>query len=180
MNDKFMKEMELVWGKSQKMIDFCVKESFEVIELESGHIYSIDKPRIETTFCFGCGQFGSATDEEMEFASERERNVHKFENFRNSNIESNFGNLIKELEDECGYIIKYTGGSNLVSIINKRSFNFEWAIENNKIVAMMTKSDKEKLREALNRAIARFDKRLQTYWKKYKDTKLKTWTYITD
>ena len=64
----------------------------------------------------------------------------------------------------------------VVNIINERIL---W---NSKeyIVADITESDRVKIKDALNRAIARFDKRLNAYWKKYKDTKLKTWTYITD
>lgn len=176
MNDKFMKEMELVWGNDQSMIDFCIKECFEVVELDNDYIIDIKKPRIQTTFCFGCGQFGNATDEEMEFASMRERNIHQFDNFRKANIEHNFGLLMERVENGKHYMIKFHNGNKLVQIINERVL---WNPKEY-IVAEITESDRIKIREALNRAIARFDKRLKTYWNRYKDTKLKTWTYITD
>lgn len=178
--DKFDAEMKLVWGNSQKMINHCTKKAFDVVGLESGHVFVIDKPSIETRFCFGCGQFGSATDEEMNNASERQRAIHKFENFKNENIKGAFGRVLKEIENGYGYYIEYQGGKQLVGIVCKNERCLDWMIENNRIVALMTDNDRIAIKSAVDKAIKRFEKRLETYWKKYKDTKLNTWTYIVD
>jgi hypothetical protein len=178
-NEKFVAEINRVW-KSPKMRDYCIKKAFDVVELESGHIFVIEKPSIETRFCFGCGQFGNATDDEMANASERRRDIHKFENFKKANIESAFGRILKEIKDGYGYFVEYDGGKDLVGIIRKNDGNFDWFNDNNKIVALMTETDRVNLMEAVNKAIKRFENRLETYWKKYQDTKLTTWTYIVD
>ena len=179
-NEKFNAEMKRVWGNDKSMVDYWHKKTFDVVELESGHIFTIDKPSIETRFCFGCGQFGNATDEEMNNASERQRAIHKFDNFKKANIESAFGRILKEIKDGYGYFVEYDGGKDLVGIIRKNECNFDWYKDNNKIVALMTETDRVNLMEAVNKAIKRFEKRLETYWKKYQDTKLTTWTYIVD
>ena len=122
MNEKFLKEMELVWGNDQSMIDFCVKGVFEVVELDNDYILAIKKPRIETTFCFGCGQFGNATDEEMKEASNEELNIHKFENFRKANMDHNFGRLKDDVENGKHYMIEFTTETNLLILSMKEYF----------------------------------------------------------
>lgn len=42
-----------VWGADSRMVDFCVNEAAEMIELPSGGIITVDKQKIETHFCFG-------------------------------------------------------------------------------------------------------------------------------
>ena len=178
--ERFNAEMKRIWGNDQKMIDFCTKKVFELVELSSEHIFVLDKPTIVTSFCFGYGQFGNSTDEEMESASERCRNAHKFESFKKANIEYNFGRILRQIENGYCYIVKYDCGQDVVSILLEYDHNTDWAIANNKVVAFMTDDDRIKIKEAVNRSIAKFEKRLTTYWKKYQDTKLTTWTYLVD
>ena len=178
-NEKFIAEINRIWT-DRKMREYCINKAFDVVELESGHIFVIEKPSIETRFCFGCGQFGNATDEEMNDASESRMAIHKFENFKRANVEQAFGRIVDDINDGYGYFVEYTGGKDIVGIIRKNEGNFEWYNDNNKIVALMTEIDRINLQNAVNKAIKRFEKRLETYWKKYQDTKLTTWTYIVD
>jgi hypothetical protein len=179
-NEKFVEEVNMVWGNDKSMVDYCHKKTFDVVELESGHIFTIEKPHIETRFCFGCGMYGTATDEEIGGAIEEKKEIHKFENFKRENINKSFGSLIDAINDGVGYAMMYERGKYMVGIVTENDYNFDWLQRNNKIVALMTETDRINIQDAVNKAIKRFEKRLETYWKKYQDTKLKTWTYIVD
>ena len=175
-NAKFMEELKLVWGKNQDMIDYCIKEAFEIVELDNGFIFDIKKPRIETSFCYGYGQFGMSTVDEEEGASEKARAVREFENFKNANIKDNFESLLKRIEKGNYYMVQYTGGKNLVGIANQSSWHFDMK----DVVGEITDNDRAKIKEACDRAIKRFEKRLETYWKRYGSSKLRVWTYLVD
>jgi hypothetical protein len=47
---------------NQEMIDYCVNDCEYVVPLENGGILEINKPRIETRFCFGYGYCGMSTE----------------------------------------------------------------------------------------------------------------------
>ena len=172
-NKKFIQEMKRVWGNNQDMIDFCVKDAFEIVELDNGLIFQISTPRMETSFCFGYGQFGMSTVDEEEWASEKARAIREFENFKNANIKSNFDWLLKQIEEGRYYVVLFDGGKNLVSIAS-------WHFDINKTAGQITDNDRKKLKEAYERAVKRFEKRLETYWKRYGASKLKVWTYLVD
>lgn len=62
MNDKarqkelrslYYEEMLRCWHGTVKMATFCTKEAARIIETTDGHYITIDKPRIQTDFCFG-------------------------------------------------------------------------------------------------------------------------------
>lgn len=175
-NDKFVEEMKRVWGNNQGMIDYCIKDAFEIVELDNGLIFQISKPRMETSFCFGYGQFGMSTVDEEEGASEKARAVREFENFKNANIKSNFDWLLKRIEEGRYYVVEFDGGKNLVGIADENSWHFDI----NKTAGQITDNDRKKLKDAYERAVKRFEKRLETYWKRYGASKLKVWTYLVD
>ncbi len=39
-----------VWTTSQKMVDYCIKNTARIVELEGGGLVAIEKPRIKNTF----------------------------------------------------------------------------------------------------------------------------------
>jgi len=41
------------WNNDERMTNYCTNKVARFVRLKSGHILAIDKPRIETRFCFG-------------------------------------------------------------------------------------------------------------------------------
>ena len=180
MNSKFESEMINVWGNNSNMIDFCTKKVDEIVELENGFIYVIEKPSIETSFCFGHGQFGISTDEEEQFASEKARQAKQFDAFKESNLKSAFGRYDRDLKYGKYFIFQYDKGQFIVTIIRSNDSLVDRFIESNKVVGELTENDKKAISEAFERSKKRFEKRLNTYWKRYGASKLKVWTYLVD
>lgn len=62
--EEYRAELAKVWKHSTKMIDFCEKEADEIVKI-NGYLVPMEKPRIETSFCFGYGFCGMSTEEEQ-------------------------------------------------------------------------------------------------------------------
>lgn len=45
--------LESIWKSDEKMVDWCVKNTYWYVELPNGMIIPISKKNIETRFCFG-------------------------------------------------------------------------------------------------------------------------------
>ena len=50
--ENYLQEYNKVWGNRPHMIDYERKETAYIVELKDG-FYQIEKPRINTHFCFG-------------------------------------------------------------------------------------------------------------------------------
>lgn len=184
MNEKFFSELERVWGKDSKMIDYCQKTASAIIDLADNDFYVIDKPTIETHFCFGYGLNGVSTQEDYERAADCEQAARTNEQYF---IDEN----LKELRDyitgleNCLYYphrhkvykrVKYIGGRDQKDLIFCRS----WETPYNKEAVLLSPDEIKAIIEAYQNEVAKFEKRLKTYLKRYGTKKLKTWTYLVD
>ena len=68
-SERLENELKKVWGSNQKMIDHCLKQADEVIEFYDA-IVTLDKPFIQTDYCFGYGQCLLTDEEEEKIANE--------------------------------------------------------------------------------------------------------------
>lgn len=57
------------WGEDNHMIDYCMKECSSVLDFDRGQRIVFDKPRIQTSFCYGHGFCGISTEEDEDRAS---------------------------------------------------------------------------------------------------------------
>ena len=174
---------------NQEMIDYCVNDCEYVVPLENGGILEINKPRIETRFCFGYGYCGMSTEEEEKNASDAARDTKEHsdyflsENLDRSNIDRDL-KLLKEgrletYETPRVAVMKKDPNSNIWYYFFKSEYDIGHD-DDAKNIVRLTRKDKFELQRGLEIVRNSFLKRLNTYLKKYGTSKLHTWTYLSD
>ena len=178
-----------VW-QDEKMQEYARKSTAYVVELTNGDIIALDKPRIETRFCFGHGYCGRTTEEDEERAyNMAEYAATNQEYFINENIKG-LNEQIEQLKDDSlkGYTFTaYSGQPEKSKLKNYTLARFCYTPEYNpayyanlKDLKEITMEDRERIAAGLEKVKADFIKRLNTYLKKYGLTKVHTWTYLAD
>jgi hypothetical protein len=187
--NKFMNVISEVWT-DPKMQEFNRKNTAYIVELKNGDLIAIDKPRIETSFCFGYGLYARATDEEMKAAADMEKYAStNQEYFLTENLKG-IDEKIKDLRDtkyKAYTFIKYSGQPEqsklkeytLATLCYSPEYNPGY-YANLKDLKEIDIEDREKIAQGFEIVRADFEKRLHTYLKKYGLSKLKTWTYLVD
>jgi hypothetical protein len=175
-------EFKKVWGKDEKMVDFCVKSTSGVVKFEEGGYYLFRKPSIQTRFCFGYGQNGISSVEEFESACEARKQAETKEAFIRENM---YG--FEDLEETFNfdgpvYIVEDYDGKNgcMLRSLRTEEYKRRWNSLHGTSVGELSETDKENLKKELKAQKKAFMKRLETYWKRYGSSKLKTWTYLVD
>lgn len=172
-----------VWKGDQKMIDFCLKEAAHIVELGNGDIVIIEKPRIETRFCFGYSDSRYDT-EDMDRADAMADHAKKSQEYF---IEENMKGLnrtIAQMEgtESHSFIYRlrtnYTGQpeDSKLKCLNACRWGDEYAKQWPEISA----EDLQRVVEGYKIVRAAFEKRLNAYLKRYGMSKVKTWSYWQD
>ena len=180
LRERYLQEVKKIWS-SQKMIDYCMKKADAIIELENNDIYIIEKPTIETSFCFGHGFCGvSTTDEQKRAENMADYAIKSEDYFLEINLQK-LQAMIDGLKSDNNAVYKsrqYLGLSNddnLKGIF----FSRKWEKPDEKWIPL-TDTERQTLITGYEEAIERFKKRLKTYLKRYGTTKLNVWTYLVD
>lgn len=172
-----------VWKSSPDMVDYCLKEAAHIVELTNGDIIVIEKPRIETRFCFGYSDSRYDT-EDYDRANAMADHAKKSQEYF---IEENMKDINRTIGEMEGTIhhsyeyrlrVKYTGqteGSKLKSLEVCR-----WGDEYAKKYPEISAEDLQRVVEGYKVVKASFEKRLNTYLKRYGMSKVKTWSYWQD
>lgn len=172
---------EKLWADSKKMQDFIAKECSDVFKTEAGYLIVFDKPRIKKDFCFGHGQNGISTQEEVEIACHNAAYARTNENyFLEENLEQ-FEEWLKMLDgDEKLYLVPQHYKPTKVACIRSEYYfqRYEW--ERKKILEELSQSDIEKLKQVIISEKEKFTKRLNSYLKRYGLSKIHSWTYLVD
>ena len=171
------------YWKDAKMIDHCMKTAAYIVELENGDITEIDKPNIETSFCFGYGMNGVSYEGDYEEAAETMRAAEKSTEYFISENMRGLNDYIETLKDESIRAYKYVhycGNCN----IHLKGIGFyryyEAPASNLKDCKELTADERASLLAGYEEVKKAFKKRLDTYLKKYGLSKLHTWTYLRD
>lgn len=188
--DAYMEEMRTYWENDAGMMKHLKTTTAAVVELENGDLIPIDKPRIETRFCFGYGLYGRSTEEEYNDAEKMRQHA---ETSRDYFIKENLKGIeetIKELKDDSFEVytaLAYIGQAegtktksyHITRLCNNPEYNPAWWA-NYKELAKMTTADRGRLIKAYEEVKQDFIKRLNTYLKRYGLSKVDTWTYLVD
>lgn len=168
-------EINRVWDSSAEYIKSQLTNAYLTTD---GRMVIFEKPTIQTSFCFGYGQNGISTDEDKDFAHNNSQAAREKEVFFANNIEENFGNFAKIWKDPVIYrnVTYKEPEGNLWKVEERRN---SWGCEKRKYIEL-PEADIEGIRVKLDEEKAKFIKRLETYWKKYGSSKLRTWTYLVD
>ena len=107
LNKKFQQElkeryavaMKAVWGNSQKMIDYCVKQAAVFIPVANNGIAVIDKPHIETDFYFGYSDCGQG----LSYEENNERVNHVSDNLAEYFVNYN----LRDINEKINMVIRF-------------------------------------------------------------------------
>ena len=149
-------------------------------KLTSGEIVEIEKPKIKTSFCFGYGFCGVSSQEQINEASDLAERARKSEKFFISEKLKQIDVQIKEAEDETrnGYLFG-TGldGFYTVGFMSEYKHSMYYGNKPHKVISA---DDRAGYIVALKKCKERFEKRLQTYLKRYGLSKIESWSYLCD
>lgn len=170
-----------VW-KDESMIKYCLNKAAYIIELEGGELIEIEKPTIETRFCFGAGLNGYCTEEDWNDANDMAHHARTNEEyFKKENLKK-IDEQIESIKKETFHTWKIAPHYYTQSKGNKlSSLVLEYWGENRYPEAReATAEDKRRIVEGLKVVKAQFEKRLNTYLKRYGLKNIITWAYLRD
>lgn len=186
----YAEEIRAYYAKSPKMQDYCIKKAAYIVELTNGDIIELEKPTIETSFCFGHGLYGVSTEEEETAAYNMMRHAETSTDYFITENLKGINAQIETLKDSTLKVytfLHYTGQDEASRLKDYSAARFcetpeynpgFWA--NYRQLTEIGPEDRERIIKGLEAVKAQFVKRLNTYLKKYGLTKINAWTYLVD
>jgi len=151
-----------------------------LVRLTDGSILNIEKPSIETSFCYG--ESGYDMDDAIRAAN---RAMTSEDHFRRANLRG-LDECIRILErrptDGYSYrnCVAIDCDRRLTNGITYVTFCSEWNSRRNESVEEVCEEDRERILEGYRKVYASFEKRISTYLKRYGLSKVRAWTYWRD
>lgn len=170
------------WQTCEKMIDYNRKKISQVVELDNGELVAIDKPNIETNFCFGYSNNEYAEAEKMKEHAETHADYFINENLRR--FDKEYPEWLKNKPDTAYIQTRYINAPENTKIKDIVFLDY-WTSsgltdEEKKKIRKLSPAEIEKLLTAYAEERAIFEKRLYAYLKRYGTEKLNCWTYWRD
>ena len=167
-----------------RFADYYNKTIDAAVKLKNGAYFEIEKPSIQTRFCFGFGYCGVSSQEEMKDANEQAKNARtSVKAFLSENFKK-IDKSIKEFKNVDNKIVGvYQYGDSAIDKITLHIFKDEWDFKEWCGMSKMYIIDEEERAEivkALEDEKEAFTKRLNTYLKRFGLSKLNVWTYLAD
>jgi hypothetical protein len=202
--DALRAEYAKVWGKDQKMIDYCMNNTAAVIELSRGELVTISKQKIKTRFCFGEGSNGVTLEEA---AAQAQNARTSFEHFKRENLATfkSYIDAIEKAKELDGYalaientryrtqyedcrlaridfyrlskVLDDCGGSAYLEELPGKEIAEKGSGRKYRIAS---KEEIEKILNAYKEAAAAHEKKIGAYLKRYGTSKVEAWTYWVD
>ena len=182
LKERYRKGQEIVWKNNQKMIDFCCKDTDIVFPVRD-YIAGIQKPRIETSFCFSYGYCGVSDEEDYRDAARMAEHARTSENYFIKENMKDLDEMIQALRGDR--YIAYAAGrhyveSGIVSINFCNWYEKETAERNHAIFIELTPAEREEIAGYYEIEKERFTKRLRAYLKRYGLSKVHSWSFLSD
>lgn len=172
-----------VWPGSPRMVEYCTKKAAHIVELSTGDIIALDKPTMETRFCFGYSDSRYDT-EDFDRAQDMAHHARTSqEYFLQENLRG-LREIIERLEAaepfpfDYHICIPYTGQPESSKL--KRISAYYWHDERGQKWPKLTGEDRARVAEGYRVVMAAFEKRLHAYLKRYGLSKIDSWTYWRD
>lgn len=171
-----------VW-KDQKMVDYCVKKAAYIVELVNGDIVALEKPSIQKNFCFGYSDSRYDTEDYDRANAMADHARKSVDYFLEQNLKD-INEMIDSLEGkgrhnwEWRVAVPYYGqekDSQLKSIICCDIWE-----SRGKENPLLEGEDLQRVIEGYKIVKADFEKRLNSYLKRYGLSKVNSWSYWQD
>lgn len=188
---------ENVWNGTVRMVDYCVKSPARLVKLSDGGILGIEKPKIETRFCYGENDRGQGGDGPgtMAFAQKQVAYAFTKEGFMSNNLGAfdrmMVGNVGRKalsqevLLDGDNKMTKavfvsstYKTGSRICSLEYRNGWYDRFARPDGS--RDLTESEIKDIRHAYMVVREDFKRRLRNWWKRNGANGIKAWTYWTE
>lgn len=193
-------EYAKVWGKSQRMINFCVDKVSVIAYLPNGQIVPIEKQTIKTHFCFGESGYDAEDAAHMAHVARTNEKYFKEQNMKE------FDEILEILHGDAKH--EYSGYQRMIAFAPQYKENDKIAyiaycsfcdvydawggpVDLDEIggkeltirgtdVRMATKEEIQILIEAYEQARKIHEKKVDAYLKRYGTSKVESWTYWRD
>lgn len=156
-----------------------------IVELEDGNLYIIEKPSIQTDFCFG--EHGYDYDEASKAAETAARSEKYFISVNMKDLQDEIKQVKKWPETNYDYTKKMYLMPHNEEYEGKRTMytriltDYEGVKDKDTALGRpVSKKDRYAIVGGYQEVQKRFLTRLRTYLKKYGMSKVKTWTYWAD
>jgi hypothetical protein len=182
---EYIAEMAKVWGEDKSMLDYYRKNFSGAVRLSNGGILVFDKPSIENKFCFA----DEGPDYDLYRSLSDEKKMADY--FKRQNL-ADIEREIERLEgrNKDGQVLtlfqaKYDSCDKPLNVYGWRWLR-EWDLQErdpcviNYNEERMSEADRKTILAGLKAERTKFEKRLDTYLKRYGVSKLHTWTYWRD
>lgn len=182
--EQYKEALADVWGKDINMINYCMKNTVVIIPLSNNCLVPLDKETIKTEFFFGYSDIGQGRSYDENNKLVEETNNTLVEYFMNHNLEHDeaiINSLIDASNDSYYKIIKVEGydlRKNSKYTICRIHINNPWSYEYKG--TELTTDEINNVIEGYKIYKEKFEKRLETYLKKYGTSKLSIRTYWID
>ena len=167
------------WHGDKKMVDYCVNKTAYIIERANGDIITIDKPSIEKSFCFGYSDSPYNTDDYDRANKAAAHAQTNTDYFKSENLKP-INEIIETLSGQ-GRFKAYTWEPK-ENTDREKSIHFSTPcrVWDNPDYKPLSEEETKKLLEGYKIVKANFEKRLDTYLKRYGTSKVKSWSYWRD
>ena len=189
--------LKTVYPRSESMREYCISEADEIITLENGMFFVIEKQKIKTDFCFGYS-LNRYDSEDYHRANRCVNNAYENQEYFVRENLRHYRNILEQLSDDSyvpvlrnHYNARETG--NLKSLDFVRCYDWEMKLrqqsaaeivtENNPMnrpLYLLTESDIALVKTAYENAMQRQEKKVRAYLKRYGLTKIRAWSYWQD
>lgn len=146
-----------------------------IVKLTDGRLVNIEKPRIQTDFCFG--ESGYDADDAVRMAEIARTRESYFRAKNLADLKEEI-EILSRSEDADSFRVPY--------VENDRAGTAEYhsgsacSIWGNRVNKEVSEEDRERLLEGYRKVYAAFEKRLNAYLKRYGLSKVHSWTYWRD
>lgn len=172
-----------VWRNDQKMVDYCVKKAGYIVELENGDIVAIEKPSIQKNFCFGYS--------DSRYDNEDYERAQNMADHARSNVDYFIEKNMEEINGEISLLegegsprwvyriaVPYSGQPRDSKL--KDLWRLDMWDERSEKLPPLEGENLQRVIEGYKAVRADFEKRLQSYLKRYGLSKVRSWSYWQD
>lgn len=180
-------EYRKVWGNDERMVKFCVGEVSGAVRLSNGGIAYVEKQKLDTSFCFGystCGQ-GAEYDEASKACHHASTSEDYFREQNTADLQRMI-DMLNGKDDSYGYHLYLQqksscscGPINMYELVLLRHWDYEDHKEEYRY-SELNDEDRKVLIALYEDELAKMNKRITSYLKRYGLSKVRTWTYWVD
>lgn len=194
---QYLEVLRTIYPRSQSMQEYCISEADEIVTLENGIFFVIEKQKIKTDFCFGYS-LSRYDSEDYHRANRCVNNAYENQEYFVRENLRHYRQILEKISDDSfipvlrnHYNARET--SSLKSLDFIRCWDWEMKLrqqsaeeivsENNtanRQYYLLTKSDIDVVKTAYEYAMARQEKKVRAYLKRYGLSKIHAWSYWRD